>query len=107
MLAMLSKSPGAIIAGRFMGHETPGEYHYDFRGKVASMYRHNQESFQKLCEETLGGLDGRWSIGVQAHDWVETLNLRREGSQDDTWTLEIRLSICECSHRLPIVECYR
>ena len=93
MLAMLNSSPGAIMAGRFMGHAVPGEYHYGFRGKMASMYRHDQNSFRELCEEVFRDVEGRWNIDVQSHDWVETLNLRREGSRDETWTLEIRFII--------------
>ncbi|CAI6285781.1 unnamed protein product [Periconia digitata] len=97
MRMMLVDSPTTTIAGRFMGNANPGEHHYGFRGRTDSMYRHDQQSFKTLCQEVFDGTGERWSIDVQAFDWVETLSLRTVGQKDDTWTLEIRFVITRLS----------
>ncbi|OCK87375.1 uncharacterized protein K441DRAFT_594416 [Cenococcum geophilum 1.58] len=90
MLKLLSKSSNSMIAGRFMGHSTPGGYNYGFRGQEESIYRHDDQSFKKMFQTACDGLEEAWEADVEAPEWKETLELRSQGELDSTWTLELK-----------------
>jgi hypothetical protein len=90
MLKLLGKSPDALIAGRFMGYSSFGEYSFVFKGEQQLSYRHNDVSFRRLWEVACEGLEEIWEMDVEAPEWTETLKLKTQDKQVRTWDVEVK-----------------
>ena len=82
LVRLLSPAPGSVVFGRQRGNVKPGEY--DHRTNAGgTMYRHDVESWKKLCEQVGNETGTNWDVKGDLLDTEEEV-----GEGNGTLSLE-------------------